>query len=145
MVGMHMMTHVPARIEPTTFRRKSRISSSELRCHKREIKYLNNIPMQFWPFYYQWKWMKSKEHDQTRVPKPLPAEIKRSRLQGFSNISVQLNFTGTRQNVVWWNIDIHEAQIFKFKIRGFEVHPLNRRWSLHTVHIYTLDGRFNSA
>jgi len=47
----------------------------------------------FWPFYYLWKWMKSKEHDQTRVPKPLPAEIKRWSLQEwFSNISVQVEF-----------------------------------------------------
>ena len=63
----------------------------------RHSKYLYNIPLKFWPFYYQWKWMKSKEDDQTRVPKTLPAEIKRWRLQEwFSNISVQLNFTGTK-------------------------------------------------
>jgi len=83
------------------------------------FKYLYNIPLKFWPFYYQWKWMKSEEHDQTRVPKPLPAEIKRWRLQEwFSNIAVQLNFTGTKTLFAEiFHTDIHEAQIFK--IRGF--------------------------
>ena len=80
-------------------------------------KYLYNIPLKFWPFYYQWKWMKSKEHDQTRVPKPLPAEIKRWRLQEwFSNISVQLNFTETKtQFAEIFHTDIHETQIFKIR------------------------------
>jgi len=64
---MHMTTNVPARYEPTTFRRTSRLVSVELRWHERDNKYLRTIPMQFWPIYYQWKWMKSKEHDQTRV------------------------------------------------------------------------------
>ena len=75
-----------AGIEPATLRRKSMVLSIELRWQWKFIKYLYNIPMQFWSFYYQWKRIKSKEHDQTRVPKPLPAEIKRWRLQGwFSN------------------------------------------------------------
>jgi len=106
-------------IEPATFRTEIRLLTIELRWHEHVNKYLQNIPMQFWPFYYQWKWMKSKEYDQTRVPKSLPAEIKRWRLQGwFSNISVQLNFTGTKtQFAEIFHTDIHEAQIFK--IRGF--------------------------
>ena len=59
--------------------------------------------------------MKSKEHDQTRVPKPLPAQINRSRLQEwFSNISVQLNSTGTKtQFTEIFHTDIHETQIYK--------------------------------
>jgi len=81
--------------------------------------------------------MKSKEHDQTRVLKPLPAEIKRSRLhQWFSNISVQLNFTGTKtQFAEIFYTDIHEAQIFK--IRGFRS-TLKLDFATPKEKIYTL-------
>jgi len=82
--------------EPRTWEywKESSIAWAELTmvC-ERIFKNMYYIPMQFWPFYYKWKWMKSKEHDQTCVPKPLPAEVKRWRLQEwFSNISVQVKF-----------------------------------------------------
>jgi len=105
-------------------------------------KYVYNIPSKFWPFYYQWKWIKSKEHDQTRVPKPLPAEIKRWRLQQwFSNISVQLDFTGTKAYFAErFHTDIHEAQSSKFEGSG---PPLkNPTWNLN-IEIFYLAGFFH--
>jgi len=55
---------------------------------------LCNIPFKFWPFYYRWQWMKSNEHDQTRVPKPLPVkmnEIVRTRPNSCSQAFARWN------------------------------------------------------
>ena len=63
--------------------------------------------------------MISKEHDQTRAPKPLPAEIKRWRLQEwFSNISVQVE-SYWYHNIICWNISRWHSEAQIFEIRGF--------------------------
>ena len=87
------------------------------------IKNIFYIPMEFWPFYYQWKWMKPKEHGQTRVPKPLPAEIKRWRIQEWiSNVLVQIEFYWY-QNIVCWNISHWHSRGTNLQNSRVQVYP----------------------
>ena len=90
-----------------------------------------NIPLEFWPFYNQWKWMKSKEHDQTPCSQAFARwnqEVKTSRMvfKDFSSVEFYWN-----QNIVCWNTSHWHSrgtnlQNSRVQVHSWQVLPNNQ-------------------